>query len=158
VCEGVLTTEAEEVELIVHAVGHFLGATHSPDPASAMRPTLGDGRARSAKFRVGLDPLNLLAATLWVNECRTGQGKGWAGLPPRPGARVEVVYKTIAHAARDDPGAAEYAATLEKLRPAVVEPGAPRPAPAARAPGVRSEKEEAVRAVVRAVAACASDV
>ncbi len=57
--EGVLKTEPEAVELLFHELTHLLGAAHSPDPNSAVRPKLGDGKARSLKFRIGLDPLNI---------------------------------------------------------------------------------------------------
>ena len=38
--------EAERVEQLVHALGHWLGAVDSPDPTSVMRPPSGDFRAR----------------------------------------------------------------------------------------------------------------
>ena len=38
-------TEPERLEVLVHELGHFLGACHSPENDSVMRPLLGDGRA-----------------------------------------------------------------------------------------------------------------
>ena len=61
-------SEAECLEVLVHELGHFLGAVHSPEPNSVMRSQLGDRQARSAKFRIVFDPLNTLAMCLVGEE------------------------------------------------------------------------------------------
>jgi hypothetical protein len=151
VSEPALATEAERVELLAHGLVHLLGAAHSPDPFSLVRPTLGDGKARSAKFRVGLDPLNALAVGIWAEEMRDGELKEWADLRPPARARLIAVYKTIASALPDDPTAKAAAARLERLAPM-----AQREA-AADGPALTA-KQQAVRKVVRAVAIRAADL
>ena len=61
-------SEAECLEVLVHELGHFLGAVHSPEPNSVMRSQLGDRQARAAKFRIVFDPLNTLAMCLVGEE------------------------------------------------------------------------------------------
>ena len=54
-------SEPERLEFLVHELGHFLGASHSPEPDSVMRPVLGDQPGRSARaFRIRFDPVNTL--------------------------------------------------------------------------------------------------
>ncbi len=141
--EGALKTEAEEVELLYHELMHLFGAAHSPDSSSAMRAKLGDGQARSLKFRIGLDPLNLLAVAIWTEALRGGQVKTWADLSPLTRDRLEVIYKTILHALPNDPVATEYLAHLAKLKP--------KAEPVAPSKSLASPKEEAIRKVVQAV-------
>jgi hypothetical protein len=136
--------------LLAHGLAHLLGAAHSPDPFSLARPTMGDGKARSAKFCVGLDPLNALAVGIWADEMRDGELKEWGDLRPLARERLIAVYKTIARALPDDPAAAESAARLERLAPVAREAAAEAPALTA--------KQQAVRKVVRAVYVRADDI
>ena len=146
-----LATEPERVELLAHELAHLLGAAHSPDPLSLARPTMGDGKARSAKFRIGLDPLNLLAVGIWVEELRSGEVKEWGDLRRWPGTRLRAVYKTIARTLPDDPIARESVARLDRLAPG----GATSRRPSGPA---LTAKQQAVRKVVRAVAFRAADL
>lgn len=151
VSEGTLKTEAEEVELLYHELMHLFGAAHSPDPSSAMRAKLGDGQARSLKFRIGLDPLNLLAVAIWTETLRGGQVKTWADLPPLTRDRLEVIYKTILHALPNDPVATEYLTHLAKVKPEAD----PKPSTTKR---VAAPKEDAIRAVVQGVTRKATEL
>jgi hypothetical protein len=56
------------LELLVHELGHFFGAAHSPETNSVMRPLLADKQANSTRFRIGFDPLNALAMNLVTEE------------------------------------------------------------------------------------------
>ena len=51
-------SEPERLEVLVHELGHFLGAVHSPEKSSVMRPDLGDRQANDRQFRIGFDPVN----------------------------------------------------------------------------------------------------
>ena len=49
-------SEPERDEVLLHEVGHYLGAVHSPDPTSVMRPILDDDKAIRRTFEIGFDP------------------------------------------------------------------------------------------------------
>src|SRR5262249_18510429 len=62
--------EPERLEVLLHELGHFLGAVHSPAPDSVMRPILGDRIARVKDFRITFDPVNVLAMSLVSEDMR----------------------------------------------------------------------------------------
>ena len=39
-------TEPERLEILIHELGHYLGAVHSPEPQSVMRPDISDRQSR----------------------------------------------------------------------------------------------------------------
>ncbi len=63
-------TKSERLEILIHEMGHYLGASHTADMDSVMRPQLGDRRSHSISFRIGFDPLNTLAMNLVADELR----------------------------------------------------------------------------------------
>ena len=63
-------SEPEREEVLLHEVGHYLGAVHSPDPVSVMRPVLADNQAIRTKFQIGFDPVNTLLINLVSEEIR----------------------------------------------------------------------------------------
>lgn len=58
------TTAPERLEVLLHEIGHTLGAVHSPEDVSVMRPNLADDKANAAGFRIAFDPVNALAMNL----------------------------------------------------------------------------------------------
>src|SRR3954465_8961977 len=62
--------EPERLEFLVHELGHHLGAAHSPEWQSVMRPVLGDNRAGRSDFRIQFDPVNTLAMAMVCEEIR----------------------------------------------------------------------------------------
>src|SRR5262249_19165218 len=50
-------SEPERLEVLVHELGHFLGASHSAEGDSVLRPRLADGKALASSFRIRFDPL-----------------------------------------------------------------------------------------------------
>jgi hypothetical protein len=155
-------TEGERIEVLVHELGHVLGAAHAPDLASAMRPKLGDGQAADARFRVGIDPLNLLAVGLWAEELRERKVKKWEDLKPLTQRRLRVVYRTIALLTPDDTVARGHLETLDRLLnpggEVAVAPPDRNPEPAKPAVPGLSPQQEAARKVVRAVTLRAADL
>jgi hypothetical protein len=154
-------TEAEKVEVLVQQLGRHLGAATVPDRASAMRPRLGDGQAVSAKFRIGFDPLNVLAMSLVADELRGGKVGRLADLSSATQTRLGRIYGTVRLALPDEPMPEIYLALLDRagIKPpegVVPATGATAVAPPAPAAGrTRNAKEEAVRTVILAVAASA---
>jgi hypothetical protein len=101
-------TEPERLELLIHELGHFLGAVHSPEGNSVMRPILGDRQSRARAFRIAFDPVNALAMSI-VGEEITDRGvSSFAQLSEPSRARLEGIYATLAQSLPDDPAAASY--------------------------------------------------
>ena len=156
-------TEPERVEVLVQQLGRYLGAIPSPDPNSAMRMRLGDGKATSARFRIGFDPLNVLAMNIWADELRTGKVKKPGDLSAITQTRLGRIYGTLSVALPDVAVDAEYLAMLERAGIATetsvpntpgVE-GKPRPTP--KIDKLLTPKEEAVRKVIAAIVVRATE-
>jgi hypothetical protein len=101
--------DPERLEVLVHELGHYLGAVHSPEADSVMRPRLGDRQAVSAEFPIRFDPLNALAMGLMVEGLRTRPGAPWiSALAPPARRRLHEIYSTLAAALPQDPAARQY--------------------------------------------------
>ena len=148
-------TEPERVEVLVQQLGRYLGAIPSPDPNSAMRIRLGDGKATSARFRIGFDPLNVLVMNIWAEELRTGKVKKPGDLSAITQTRLGRIYGTLSFALPDVAVDADYLAMLERAGistetsvPNTVE-GKPKTTP--KVDKLLTPKEEAVRKVIAAI-------
>jgi hypothetical protein len=121
-------SEPERLEVVLHELGHYLGACHSPEPDSVMRPILGDRRALTRGFRIGFDPLNALILNLSARELRAGKTEALHhfGLPTR--RRLAQLYTEVLRASPDDPTPALYLRLLGEI-----------PEPASRKPGTKGE-------------------
>jgi len=109
-----IVSEPERLELLVHEVGHFLGAVHSPESDSVMRAILGDRQVRAKKFQIRFDPLNALAMNLVTEEWRQHPLKTAFDLPQPTKDRLRAIYQAINQALPDDPAAAQYLHILER--------------------------------------------
>jgi hypothetical protein len=110
--EWVPPTESERMEVLLHELGHHLGAAHSPEPISVMRPLLGDGKGMARQFRIGFDPVNTLAMYLVGEEIRARGVKSVRELSAQTCERLLDVYAEIARVLPEDPVAAEYVKLL----------------------------------------------
>jgi hypothetical protein len=108
-------SETERLELLVHELGHYLGASHSPERNSVMRPILGDRQARAKAFRIAPDPVNALAMSVVGEEIRERGIKSFAQLSQPARARLAAIYTTLAEAMPKDPAAAAYLQSIERL-------------------------------------------
>jgi hypothetical protein len=101
--------EAERLEFLVHELGHFLGAAHSPERESVMRPVLGDKLAGRANFRIQLDPVNTLAIAIISEEMRRRNLTKLGELSPDTRKRLSQIYMELARSMPDDPAAFGFA-------------------------------------------------
>jgi hypothetical protein len=139
-------SKTERLEILLHELGHFLGATHSPEADSAMRPIIGDHRSNARDFRLGFDPPNTLIMNLVCEELRTRQVRSLAQLRPATKAQLRDIYTSLAQIMPKDPAAKELLALLD------------RPASAGSQPTRHpASLVEATRVVVRAIAAAARE-
>lgn len=106
-------TEVERLEVLVHELGHYLGAAHSAASDSVMRPRLGDGRARWRKFQIGFDPLNARAMNLIADSMRRHGFRALVVLEPQRRSELQAVYENLLQASPEDPVASHY---LKQLR------------------------------------------
>jgi hypothetical protein len=107
-------SEPERLELLVHELGHHLGASHSPESGSIMRPVLGDRQARRRDFRVAFDPLNALAMSLVGEEIRSRGITSFHQLSQPTKARLSAIYSTLAEAMPADPAAGAFLGYLRQ--------------------------------------------
>jgi hypothetical protein len=138
-------SKSERLEILVHEMGHYLGASHTADMDSVMRPQLGDRRSHSKSFRIGFDPLNTLAMNLVADELRASAYHGFPFMPPDTRRELQRIYLVLGKELPDDPAAEEYIGMLNLPRPASESSPHPRP----------PELVVATQAVVQAVASAA---
>ncbi len=96
-------SEIEKLEVLVHELGHYLGANHSGDDNSVMRPILADRQATERGFRILYDPLNALAVNLIAAEYRANHVRRREELSDTTRAKLLAIYAEQARALPDDP-------------------------------------------------------
>jgi hypothetical protein len=120
--EGVRVSEPERLEVLVHELGHFLGAAHTSDQSSVMRPKLGDRRSTAKSFRIGFDAFNTLVINLIAEEMRTRHIWHASVLSPEAKTAVRGAYMALAKNIPTDPVSTS---SIESLGPAPQAPGPP---------------------------------
>lgn len=109
--------EPERLEVLVHELGHFLGATHSSSPDSAMRPVVGDGRARRRGFKIDLDPTNARIVRLVGRDIRDRNVRAFNALSPTTLAELLPLYQKLQKDLPTDPSTARYVDLVTQLLP-----------------------------------------
>jgi hypothetical protein len=111
-----IITESERLEVLLHELGHFLGASHSPEANSVMRPVLGDRQARSKKFRIGFDPVNTLAMCLVSEQLTERARPQMAALDAPVQLQLKQLYAELAKTMPDDPAAQQFITVIDRSR------------------------------------------
>lgn len=102
-------SEPERLEFLIHELGHFFGAAHSPERGSVMRPILGDNQAGRADFHIQFDPVNTLAIAIISDEMRRRNLTKLGELSAETRKRLGQIYSELARSLPDDPAAFVYA-------------------------------------------------
>jgi hypothetical protein len=104
--------EAEKLEFLVHELGHYFGAAHSPERNSVMRPVLGDGQAGRSDYQIRFDPVNALAVAMVGEEIQRRGVTRLSDLLPTTRARLRQIYSSLVSATPEDPAAFHYVQLL----------------------------------------------
>ncbi len=107
--------EPERLEALVHEMGHFLGAAHSKDPGSAMRPIIGDGRARIPTYRIGFDQQNSQIIRLVAAEISALHIRRFQQLSRATRDRMVQHYQQLSEELPRDPAAPRFLEMLKKM-------------------------------------------
>lgn len=107
--------EAERMEVLLHELGHFLGAAHSTSPDSVMRPVVGDGKARVKSFNVGFDKDNAAIINLVGREIRDHRIKRFEQISPGTLSRLDFHYRKLLRDFPEDRTAARYVSVVDQL-------------------------------------------
>jgi hypothetical protein len=100
--------DPERLELLVHELGHFLAASHSPEATSVMRPVLGQGLQRIAGARVQFDPPNTLLMALLGEEIRQRRVHELSAVSPQTRRRMSEIYRALDPTLPEDPAAGQF--------------------------------------------------
>jgi hypothetical protein len=109
---GQQITEPERLEILVHELGHYLGAVHSPERQSVMRPDISDRQSRALNFHISFDDRNTKVLCLISEELGKRPVAALGQLPAVTKERLRVIYQSLASALPDDPAAPRYLAML----------------------------------------------
>lgn len=101
-------TEPERLELLVHELGHFLGASHSPEPQSVMRPVLGNRQGARADGQLRFDPVNTLVMSILAEDLRRRKVQRLQDLAPATKRRLRQIYDAMAPTMPEDPAAKQF--------------------------------------------------
>jgi hypothetical protein len=104
--------EADRLEFLVHELGHYLGAAHSPEMQSVMRPVLGDKRAGRSDSHIQFDPVNSLTIAMVTEEMRRSKISNVSQLQYATRRRLEQIFLELARTMPEDPAGAQYAGLM----------------------------------------------
>jgi hypothetical protein len=112
--EGWPPNERPILEVLLHELGHYLGAAHSAESDSVMRASLGDfPKSRGLRYP-GYDPVSTLIMNLMAEEVFDRGVNQLTDLSPGTRKRLREVYTELARTMPADPTPALYLRLLEQ--------------------------------------------
>lgn len=100
--------EKERQELLVHELGHHLGASHSPERDSVMRPVIAGRNAKSPLRGIRFDPVNTLVMSMIVEEVRRRDVADLNELSIGTKRRLRQIYATLSDSLPQDAAADKF--------------------------------------------------
>jgi hypothetical protein len=110
-------SEPERLELLVHELGHYLGASHSPEQSSVMRPVLGNRQAVRVDFQIRFDPVNALIIGMVGEEMGRRKIQRWSDLTVGTKKRLQQIYGALSPTLPTDPAAGAF---IQSVKPATL--------------------------------------
>jgi hypothetical protein len=108
-------SEPQRLEVLLHELGHCLGAVHSKSAESVMRLNPSDGRSVDKKFRIGYDPVNALTMNLVAREAfQTPPIRKPGGLSRATRLQLARIYKEQARLFPEDTAPEKYLQLLDE--------------------------------------------
>jgi hypothetical protein len=98
-------------EVLLHELGHYLGAAHSPELESVMRANL--GLKERGRYKAAFDPLNTLIMNLVAGEVFEHGARRLSEVRPQVKQRLREIYRAMARAMPDDFTPAQYLNQLD---------------------------------------------
>ncbi|MGB6042806.1 MAG: M12 family metallo-peptidase, partial [Pirellulales bacterium] len=92
---GLRVSDKGRLEFLLHELGHFFGAAHSPNGNSLMRPVLGDGKANRRDFPLAYDAYNALAMNIFAEQWRRRGVRGIASLEGEARHQLADIYSAM---------------------------------------------------------------
>jgi len=105
---------SRQLQLLAHELGHFLGAVHSADEDSLMRPNLIDGKSSRGKAANTFDPVNTLAMNLVGDEIRFRQARSTSEISRGTREYLFAIYTEMAARLPGDREAMHFAAMVRE--------------------------------------------
>ena len=107
-------SETDQLELLVHELGHFLGAAHSPENDSVMRSPIPEKDEERGRSGTDFDALNTLAMNLVADEIRTGRVRRLGEISRGTRGHLRTIYWEMARRVRKDRQSAHLAELLRE--------------------------------------------
>ena len=107
-------SEPERLEVLLHELGHYLGAPHSGAKDSVMRPVLGDRKSRAADFAIRFDETNRTIMNLIAGEIRSRRVRKLSDVSATTRAKLRTHYVDIAKKNPKDPAARRFVYLIDQ--------------------------------------------
>jgi hypothetical protein len=105
---------SERLEILTHELAHLLGAVHSPESLSVMRPDISDRQSRARSFRIAFDAPNTLVMYLVGEELCRRPLVHLGQLPSATKDQLRAAYTWLAAELPSDPAAPRYLGMLDQ--------------------------------------------
>lgn len=112
-------TSDDQLTLLIHELGHYLGAVRSPEPYSVMRSTVFSDHWADRSGNI-FDPVNILVMNVVADELRASGEPAAEAVSRNARGFLQAVYEEVARAMPDDQEPARYAEFFR--RPGLSEP------------------------------------